>query len=66
MARLKELCNKPELFSRGHRACAGCAEALAVRQILLAADQPLATRGRRTCARGFSRNAPADTQKWPC
>lgn len=41
MARLKELCNNPELFSSGHRACAGCGEALAVRQILLAAPQPV-------------------------
>ncbi len=38
MARLKELCQKPELFSSGHRACAGCGEALAVRQALLAAS----------------------------
>jgi pyruvate ferredoxin oxidoreductase beta subunit len=29
------------LFSKGHRACAGCGEALAVRQILLAAPQPV-------------------------
>lgn len=37
MARLKDLCNNPERFSSGHRACAGCGEALAIRQILLAA-----------------------------
>lgn len=37
MARLKDLCNNPERFSSGHRACAGCGEALALRQILLAA-----------------------------
>jgi pyruvate ferredoxin oxidoreductase beta subunit len=41
MARLKDLCQNPELFSKGHRACAGCGEALAVRQILLAAPQPV-------------------------
>jgi len=41
MARLKDLCQNPELFSSGHRACAGCGEALAVRQILLAAPQPV-------------------------
>jgi pyruvate ferredoxin oxidoreductase beta subunit len=41
MARLKDLCKNPELFSSGHRACAGCGEALAVRQILLAAPQPI-------------------------
>ncbi|HDQ99008.1 MAG TPA: pyruvate ferredoxin oxidoreductase [candidate division WOR-3 bacterium] len=41
MARLKDLCKNPELFSSGHRACAGCGEALAVRQVLLAAQQPV-------------------------
>ncbi|MFO7675736.1 MAG: thiamine pyrophosphate-dependent enzyme [bacterium] len=41
MARLKDLCQNPELFSSGHRACAGCGEALAVRQVLLAAKQPV-------------------------
>jgi len=40
MARLKDLCQNQELFSSGHRACAGCGEALAVRQILLSAPQP--------------------------
>lgn len=38
---LKELSKKKELFSPGHRACAGCAEPIAVRQILLAADTPV-------------------------
>jgi pyruvate ferredoxin oxidoreductase beta subunit len=41
MASLKELCKEPELFSSGHRACAGCGEVLAVRQILLAALKPV-------------------------
>lgn len=41
MASLKELCKEPELFSTGHRACAGCGEVLAVRQILLAALKPI-------------------------
>jgi pyruvate ferredoxin oxidoreductase beta subunit len=41
MARLKDLCQNQELFSSGHRACAGCGEALAVRQILLSAPQPV-------------------------
>uniref|UniRef100_A0A7C4CDF8 Pyruvate ferredoxin oxidoreductase n=1 Tax=candidate division WOR-3 bacterium TaxID=2052148 RepID=A0A7C4CDF8_UNCW3 len=41
MVGIKELCKRPELFSSGHRACAGCGEALAVRQILLAAPQPV-------------------------
>lgn len=41
MASLKELCKEPELFSTGHRACAGCGEVLAVRQILLASLKPV-------------------------
>lgn len=41
MPSLKELCKEPELFSSGHRACAGCGEVLAVRQVLLAAIKPV-------------------------
>lgn len=41
MASLKELSQKEELFSAGHRACAGCAEPIAVRQILMAANMPV-------------------------
>lgn len=41
MPSLKELCQEPELFSSGHRACAGCGEVLAVRQVLLAAIKPV-------------------------
>lgn len=41
MASLKELCKEQELFSPGHRACTGCGEVLAVRQILLAAIKPV-------------------------
>ncbi len=38
MLKLQDLAKNQELFSHGHRACAGCGEALAVRQILLAAQ----------------------------
>lgn len=41
MASIKELCKEPELFSSGHRACTGCGEVLAVRQVLLAAIKPV-------------------------
>lgn len=41
MASIKALCKEPELFSPGHRACAGCGEALGVRQVLLAAQKPV-------------------------
>ncbi len=37
--RLKELGNMPELLSGGHAACPGCAGPIALRQILLAAQQ---------------------------
>ncbi len=42
MASLKELVKRKELFSYGHRACAGCGEVLAVRQVLLAAGENVA------------------------
>ncbi len=38
MSKLKQLSVKKELFSPGHRLCAGCGEAIAIRQILLAVD----------------------------
>ncbi len=38
---LKELSKKKELLSPGHRACAGCPEPIAVRQILMVADMPV-------------------------
>jgi pyruvate ferredoxin oxidoreductase beta subunit len=41
MASLKALVKEPELFSSGHRACAGCGEALGIRQVLLAAQKPV-------------------------
>ncbi|MCX7785578.1 MAG: thiamine pyrophosphate-dependent enzyme [candidate division WOR-3 bacterium] len=41
MPSIKELAKEPELFSPGHRACTGCGEVLAVRQVLLAAIKPV-------------------------
>ncbi len=38
MFKLADLAKNKELFSHGHRACAGCGEALGVRQIMLAAQ----------------------------
>jgi len=38
---LRALSEKKEDFSPGHRACAGCGEPIAVRQILLAAKNPV-------------------------
>ncbi|MCK4283008.1 MAG: pyruvate ferredoxin oxidoreductase, partial [Candidatus Brocadiae bacterium] len=36
---LKQLCEMPDLLSGGHAACPGCAGPVAIRQILLAAQQ---------------------------
>ena len=42
MASLKELSQRKENFSGGHRLCSGCGAGIIVRQVLLAAgDKPL-------------------------
>lgn len=41
MANLRELTKKEELLCGGHRACAGCAAPIAVRQALKAVDTPV-------------------------
>lgn len=41
MANLKQLAAKPEPFSGGHRACAGCGAPIVVRMVLLAAENPV-------------------------
>lgn len=41
MARLKDLIEKKEILSPGHRLCAGCGASIAVRQILSASDDPV-------------------------
>src|SRR5690554_6134403 len=41
MASLKKLAAKEDLLTGGHRACAGCAAPIIVRQILLAAENPV-------------------------
>ncbi|HLB11494.1 MAG TPA: thiamine pyrophosphate-dependent enzyme, partial [Dehalococcoidia bacterium] len=38
---LKELSEEKDLFAPGHRLCSGCAESIIVRQVLLAAGEPL-------------------------
>jgi len=38
---LKEMSTQEELFAPGHRLCAGCAEAIVVRQVLHAVGQPV-------------------------
>ncbi|MCL6451160.1 MAG: hypothetical protein K6T75_07715 [Acetobacteraceae bacterium] len=41
MASLKELTQRPELLSPGHRMCAGCGAPVAIRQILKAVEGPV-------------------------
>ena len=41
MATLKELSQRPERLSSGHRLCAGCGASIAVKQILLGTDKPV-------------------------
>ncbi len=48
MPSLKELSKKKELLSGGQRLCAGCGASIIVRQILMAADDPLVI----SCATG--------------
>src|SRR3989304_9062129 len=38
---LKELSETKPLFAPGHRLCSGCAESIIVRQVLMAAGEPL-------------------------
>jgi len=48
MASIKELSDKQELFTGGHRLCAGCGAGIVARQVLLAAKNPVVV----TCATG--------------
>ena len=48
MANLKELSRKPERFTGGHRACAGCSAPIVARMLMMAADEPVVVR----CATG--------------
>ena len=48
MASIKELARKEELFTGGHRLCAGCAAPVVVRQVLMGAKTPVVA-GCATC-----------------
>ncbi|MFH0925969.1 MAG: thiamine pyrophosphate-dependent enzyme [bacterium] len=41
MIKLKELSNKEDLLTGGHRLCAGCGASVVIRQILLAVEDPV-------------------------
>lgn len=38
---IKEIAQKEDLLAPGHRACRGCGEPIIVRQVLLAAENPV-------------------------
>ncbi len=68
MMKLAELAKNRELFSHGHRACAGCGEALGVRQILLAAQttgMPIVTAMATGCLEIFSSIYPHSAWQVP-
>ncbi|NPV13911.1 pyruvate ferredoxin oxidoreductase [candidate division WOR-3 bacterium] len=68
MLKLTDLAKNQELFSHGHRACAGCGEALAVRQILLAAQtagMPVVTTMATGCLEIFSSIYPHSAWQVP-
>ena len=48
--KLKELAGKPERLAPGHRFCAGCAEPIAIRQILNAIEEPVVVSMATGCA----------------
>ena len=48
MATLKELSKKKDLLASGHRLCAGCGVSVAIRQVLLATENPVVV----SCATG--------------
>ena len=48
MATLKELAKKEDLLASGHRLCAGCGVSVAIRQVLLATENPVVI----SCATG--------------
>ncbi|MFA5858929.1 MAG: thiamine pyrophosphate-dependent enzyme [Elusimicrobiota bacterium] len=41
MATIRDLAKKPELFTGGHRLCAGCGAGIIARQVLMAANTPV-------------------------
>ncbi|MCL6466390.1 MAG: pyruvate ferredoxin oxidoreductase [candidate division WOR-3 bacterium] len=68
MLKLADLAKNQELFSHGHRACAGCGEALAVRQIMLAAQtagMPVVTTMATGCLEIFSSIYPHSAWQVP-
>ena len=59
------LIQKPEKFAPGHRACIGCGEALAIRQVFKALDNNIIVVNATGCAEIFSGQLPLTTWQVP-
>lgn len=61
----KEIVEKPELFTSGHRACAGCGPAIALRQVMKAARGPTIVTNATGCMEVVSTIYPYTAWKVP-
>ncbi|MDI6788406.1 MAG: thiamine pyrophosphate-dependent enzyme, partial [Planctomycetota bacterium] len=61
---LKELSKKEELFASGHRLCAGCGAAIAMRQIMLATEDPVVIANATGCV--YVSTATYPYTAWKC
>ncbi len=65
MANLKELAKKEELFTGGHRLCAGCGAGIVARQVLMAAKEPVIVTSSTGCLEVASTIFPYTAWKVP-
>ena len=66
MANLKELSQRPELFSGGHRLCSGCGASIIARQVMMAAaDKPVVVANATGCLEVASTIYPYSAWKAP-
>ena len=65
MATLRDLSKKPELFTPGHRACAGCGFPILVRAVLRAADEPVVVSSATGCLEVTSTLFPYSSWRVP-
>lgn len=65
MAHLKELAKKEELFTGGHRLCAGCGAGIVARQVLMAAKEPVIVTSSTGCLEVASTIFPYTAWKVP-
>lgn len=64
MASLKDLSKRPEIFTGGHRLCAGCGAGIIMRQVTLSSDKPLVVSSATGCAEVSSVLFPYSS--WTC